>query len=77
MEEDVAAFKEESDKLYTDLHERQQREIEHFDLHSLSMGLDLEGTKEAINDEKVDGSTLSLSGSPSAISLLRPRSAHR
>lgn len=76
MEEDVAAFKDECAKLNADLHERQQREIEHFDLHSLSMGLDLDGTKEAIVDEKVDGSTLSLSASPSAISL-RPRSAHR
>lgn len=70
------AFKDERTRLYAELRERHEREIEHFDLHSLSMGLNLDETKEVIGDNRVGASSLSLTGSPSS-NALRPKSAHR
>lgn len=78
MEEEVSSFERERSRLCRELNERHMQEIDNFDARSLSMGLDLDKTKEAIGigDGRADNSYFSVTSNRSPVAQ-RPKSAHR
>lgn len=76
MEEETSTFQQERAENQEQLHERQSRQLENFDLETTTMGLDamriVEATQDSYQDDDLDsvrGSVLSLTPSTSSNSF--------